>query len=125
MNNKKALQISLLYYIPILIYSTFVIITKKPDEYILIAASIVSPLAVFGILKPIKIKLIPAIIHITFGFLTASILLGSNLRFYDWGPYDKIVHFASGIIVATICYFVYTKLRGKVEINLLEYMTQC
>ena len=59
-------------------------------------------------------------ITLTFVFFAAPV--GSVLNFYrSVGPYDKIVHFFSGILIAAFGYMIIWKLIDKNKINKNEY----
>lgn len=66
--------------------------------------------------KVFKVKLNLVVILTYQIFLVFSILIGSLWRIYDkWGPYDKIVHSISGVMIAL---FAYSFLKNSKNVKL-------
>lgn len=119
MSNKKAIIISMSIYALFIIYSVIVNETLITGyKAINILAAIVSPPLIYLALKIIKIKIIPQITFIIFGFNLLSIVLGNTLKLYRlWDPYDKVLHFLSGVIIALLIYFIFLLLIKKKHTN--------
>ncbi|MFI3260503.1 MAG: hypothetical protein R3Y13_02170 [bacterium] len=117
--NKKALIISISIYLAFLIYSIIVNQTLITGyKAINILAAIVSPPLIYLTLRIIKIKIIPEITYIIFGFNLLSIILGNTLKLYRlWDPYDKILHFLSGVIIALFIYCIFLLIMQKKNIK--------
>lgn len=113
----------------IIICSIYTIVYLIKQDYVLMALSalvIFLPFLIYIVDRVLKqgIPIVVKTAYLLFLFLSA--VLGGVANFYEQVPlYDKIIHFASGILVSWLFAVAFISLNKKYDIKVLIFSLTC